>query len=178
MPERPDRGVRPTSLTLTLTLTLTLVSALASGCAREREAPPPRALSTSLPAVDVAAFIHPGDRPLPVGALKNPYAGNGGVARQGAALFVQMNCDGCHGDGGTGSVGPNLADARFQYGASDAALFQSIYQGRPNGMPAWGTILGPDVVWRLVTYVESLKPDQDLATEDWKGVGNTAAMGH
>lgn len=128
--------------------------------------------------MDVAAFIHPGGRPLAASALKNPYAGDAGVARQGAALFVQMNCDGCHGDGGSGAVGPNLADSRFHYGASDAALFQSIYQGRPNGMPAWGTILGPDVVWRLVTYVQSLKPDQDLATEDWKGAGNTAAMGH
>ncbi len=151
--------------------------ALAFAC-RAQRTPRPATPATNVPAVDVAAFSHPGGRPLPAAALKNPYAGDAAVARQGAALFVQMNCDGCHGDGGTGAVGPDLADARFKYGASDAALFQSIYQGRPNGMPAWGTILGPDVVWRLVTYVESLKADTTLATEDWKGAGNTAAMGH
>ncbi len=147
--------------------------AVAFGCRSQ-----PMVQATTLPAVDVAEFIHPGGRPLPVPALKNPYAGRGDVARQGAQLFVQMNCDGCHGDGASGAVGPNLGDGRFRYGASDAALFQSIYQGRPNGMPAWGTVLAPDVIWRLVTYVQSLKPDTTLVTEDWRGQGNAAAMGH
>ncbi len=149
--------------------------AFALGCERR---PQPATQATTLPAVDVASFIHPGARPLPVSALRNPYAGKGDVARQGAQLFVQMNCDGCHGDDASGAVGPDLGDGRFKYGASDAALFQSIYQGRPNGMPAWGTVLAPDVVWRLVTYIQSLKPDTTLATEDWRGQGNAAAMGH
>lgn len=159
-------------------LACTLALALTLGCQRQPQATPPVASAGNLPVADVASFIHAGGRPLPVTETKNPYAGRGDVAGQGAQLFIQMNCDGCHGDGGTGAVGPNLADGRFKYGAGDAALFQSIYEGRPNGMPAWGAVLGPDVVWRLVTYVQSLKPTEDLATEDWKGKGNTAAMGH
>ncbi len=150
-----------------------LALALALGCRRQ---PEPQA--TTLPAVDVGSFIHPGDRPLPLTALKNPYAGKADVANAGAQLFVQMNCDGCHGDGASGAIGPNLGDGRFKYGAGDAAIFQSIYEGRPNGMPAWGTVLAPDLVWRLVTYIQSLKPDPTLATEDWRGQGNAAAMGH
>ncbi len=156
---------------------LALAFAFAFGCSRQPEAAT-NAMQSAVPAVDVPGIIHPGGRALPVTALKNPYAGSGDVAKQGAQLFVQMNCDGCHGDDASGAVGPDLGDGRFRYGASDAALFQSIYQGRPNGMPAWGTVLAPDVVWRLVTYIQSLKPDTTLATEDWRGQGNAAAMGH
>ncbi len=154
---------------------IALALAFALGCREQTQRP---AQATPPPAVDVAAFIHPGGRPLPLTALTNPYAGRADVAKGGAQLFVQMNCDGCHGDDATGAVGPALDDGRFKYGGSDAALFQSIYEGRPEGMPAWGSVLGPDVVWRLVTYVESLKPNSTLATEDWRGQGNAAAMGH
>ena len=32
------------------------------------------------------------------------------AARQGGVLFNVMNCDGCHGAGGLGFVGPSLVD--------------------------------------------------------------------
>ena len=38
-------------------------------------------------------------------------------------------------------MGPALSEGQFIYGSSPANLFLSIYQGRPNGMPAWGEIL-------------------------------------
>lgn len=78
-----------------------------------------------------------------------------------------MNCDGCHGSGAIGWVGPSLADGRWRFGGSDASIFQSIYYGRPHGMPAYGGLLSSDVVWKLVTYIESLEPPPDVPTEAW-----------
>ena len=52
-----------------------------------------------------------------------------------------MNCDGCHGAGATGWVGPSLADGRWRYGGSAGEIFRSIYYGRRQGMPAFGGIM-------------------------------------
>src|ERR1700730_7767028 len=55
--------------------------------------------------------------------LRNPKSGDAATARTGASLFTAMNCDGCHGGGGSGWVGPSLADGRWRYGGSDAEIF-------------------------------------------------------
>ena len=65
-------------------------------------------------------------------------------------------------------MGPSLADGRWRYGGGDGALFQSIYYGRPRGMPAFGGVLAPDAVWKLVTYLQSLEPPVDVPTERWR----------
>lgn len=106
---------------------------------------------------------------LPPGATpQDPKAGDPGAIKVGEALFSAMNCDGCHGGGGSGYIGPSLADGRWRYGGSDAAVFASIYYGRSKGMPAFGGKLGIDGVWLLVTYLKSLPVDPDIATESWE----------
>lgn len=108
------------------------------------------------------------DGTLPKGeVLKNPIGEDPAKAQAGGVLFTAMNCDGCHGGGGTGWVGPSLADGRWRYGGADAEIFASIYYGRPKGMPAFGGKLGTDGVWTLVTYLKSLTPKDDVATESW-----------
>jgi mono/diheme cytochrome c family protein len=108
------------------------------------------------------------DGKLPPGAtLTNPYAGQATSATEGAKLFNSMNCDGCHGGGATGWVGPSLSDGRWIYGGSDAAVFQSIYYGRPHGMPAFGGTLQPPIVWKLVTYLRSLPAPKSVPTQSW-----------
>ena len=57
---------------------------------------------------------------------------------------------------GGGGMGPALSEGQFIYGSSPANLFLSIYQGRPNGMPAWGELLPESTIWELVAYVESI----------------------
>ena len=64
------------------------------------------------------------------------------MAAAGADLFASMNCDGCHGGGATGFAAPSLADGRWRYGGSEEEIFQSIYYGRPKGMPAFGGARG------------------------------------
>src|SRR2546429_9648574 len=85
-----------------------------------------------------------------------------------------MNCDGCHGGDGSGWVGPNLADGRWRYGGADAEVFNSIYYGRPKGMPAFGGTLGAEGVWTVVTYIRSLPVPGDVPTESWVMAADSA----
>lgn len=89
--------------------------------------------------------------------IQSPYAGNPVAIEQGREIFVEMNCAGCHGGHAGGGIGPDLRpDHIFRYGNTPADLFDSISEGRAEGMPAWGTKLPPDVIWKLVAYVKSL----------------------
>lgn len=108
-----------------------------------------------------------GDQPVPADSTRNPFAGNPRSSKEGEQLFASMNCDGCHGGGATGWVAPALNDGRWRYGGSDAAIFQSISFGRPKGMPAFGGLLSPEIIWKLVTYVQSLPPTKSVPTTTW-----------
>jgi len=149
-----------------------LLRALLSGaalaaCARQAPPPPAAPAATTLPAVRYEAHLAAGGIPPGGALLHNPHEGDAAVARSGELLFAAMNCDGCHGGGGSGWVGPNLADGRWRYGGADAEVFYSIYYGRPKGMPAFGGALGIEGVWTLVTYIRSLPRPADLPTESW-----------
>ena len=102
-------------------------------------------------------------------ALRNPYEGIKERAGEGAKLFVAYNCIDCHGADGSGAMGPSLADGRWHFGGSAGEVFQSIYEGRPDGMPSWGGRIPDDQIWRLVAYVRSLSVGKDVATENFTG---------
>ena len=108
-----------------------------------------------------------GGAPPPAGKLDNPFKGDKQSAEQGEKLFAAFNCDGCHSLGAVGGQGPSLADGRWRYGGADGAIFHSIYYGRPRGMPAFGGVLPPDAIWRLVTYLQGLEPAADPSTTSW-----------
>ena len=101
------------------------------------------------------------------GESSNPFAGNQAAAKAGEALFGSMNCDGCHGGGGVGFVGPSFVDGRWRFGGSDSAVYYSIKRGRAQGMPAYGQWLSDSTIWQLVTYLKSLPVPTDVATEAW-----------
>jgi cytochrome c oxidase cbb3-type subunit III len=120
---------------------------------------------------DVAASSAPPPVPTPVGPVPgpaqylprraNPYADNVSAMANGRELFVRMNCSGCHGGRAGGGMGPSLRDVDWLYGSTDAQIFDSIAEGRAHGMPAWGTRLPEDQIWKLVAYVKSLRtPDE------------------
>lgn len=135
-------------------LLLAVVLVAGAACEREtrrfREAPPPTApdagvrLSTLEPGPATA-------RP----ALRNPYEGNAWAVAEGKRLYSQFNCVGCHAHGG-GGMGPPLMDALWRYGAEPANVFASIAEGRPNGMPAFGTKVATAQIWQLAAYVRSM----------------------
>ncbi len=88
--------------------------------------------------------------------MANPYEGNKGAIAEGHKLFIAMNCAGCHGYDATGGMGPDLTDPYWRYGGTPAAIYQSIFEGRPQGMPAWGRALPPQQIWKIVAFVETL----------------------
>lgn len=87
----------------------------------------------------------------------NPYGSDTSAVRRGHDLFQGMNCSGCHGeDAKTGIFAPNLTNNFWRYGGSDADVFNSIYEGRARGMPAWGAVLDTNQIWEIVAYIRSL----------------------
>jgi len=126
----------------------------AAGCDREqrtfRDSPP----ATAAPEVIVSG-LQPGGAIVSFRDSGGPYANNAYAISEGQQLFSEMNCTGCHSQGG-GGIGPPLMDAQWIYGSAAPQIFASIVQGRPNGMPAFRGKLSNDQVWALVAYVRSL----------------------
>lgn len=67
-------------------------------------------------------------------------------------------------------MGPALSNRAFIYGSKPENIYLSIAQGRPNGMPAWGTLLPDTVIWDLVAYVRGISK---APTEQW---GSTTSL--
>jgi cytochrome c oxidase cbb3-type subunit 3 len=144
---------------LTLASSAALLISLAESATAQRVAPPAVIYGEHIP---VGGNLPPGD------TLKNPFKGDSAVADEGGKLFSAFNCDGCHGGGAVGFVGPSLADGRWRYGGSDGEIYTSIFYGRPKGMPAWGGTLPAQAIWRLVTYLQTLQPAKDtISTTSW-----------
>jgi mono/diheme cytochrome c family protein len=101
-------------------------------------------------------------------AVRNPYEGDKKAISTGAQLFIAYNCLDCHGAEGSGAMGPSFQDGRWHFGGSPAEVFESIYEGRPDGMPAWGGRISNDQIWMLTAYVRSLA-SKDLSTENFTG---------
>jgi len=87
----------------------------------------------------------------------NPYAQNRAATGEGRQLFVRFNCSGCHGGRAGGGMGPSLRDSAWIYGNSDADLFGTITEGRPGGMPTWGRKIPEDQIWKLISYIRTLR---------------------
>ena len=120
--------------------------------------------------VSHAEHVQPGGVPVPRGmVLRNPYEGNAAALATGSKLYVAYNCIDCHGADGSGAMGPSLADGRWHFGGTAPEVYESIFQGRPDGMPAWGSLLSSDQVWTLVTYVRSLEKGKNVTTENFSG---------
>jgi cytochrome c oxidase cbb3-type subunit 3 len=128
-----------------------LVMALAlAACWRERRELRPSPAATASPQRISVTKIQ--TRALGGG---RPYDDNAYGISEGRRLYEWFNCYGCHGRGGGGS-GPALMDDHWLYGSDPASVYTSISEGRPNGMPSFGSQLRPQQVWQLTAYVRSL----------------------
>jgi cytochrome c oxidase cbb3-type subunit 3 len=81
--------------------------------------------------------------------------------QDGRRLFDWYNCSGCHGGHAGGGMGPSLRDEVWIYGSRDDQIFNSISQGRANGMPSWGSKIPREQIWELVAYVKSMRTPQE-----------------
>jgi cytochrome c oxidase cbb3-type subunit 3 len=88
-------------------------------------------------------------------SVYSPYEENAYAVSQGKTLYNQFNCSGCHFQGG-GGIGPPLMDSEWIYGSRPENIFETIAEGRPNGMPSFGGKIVTDQIWQLVAYVRSM----------------------
>lgn len=113
---------------------------------------PPEGAAARIPLGDLAGSVQtslPDDMP-------NPLEHDASAMSEGQRLFDKMNCAGCHGYTGKGGMGPDLTDGHWRYGGTPVQIYKSIYEGRPQGMPAWGRALPQKSIWQLTRYIESL----------------------
>ena len=136
-------------------LVLMIAGASVSGCGQhthaDAEAATDAPASAAIPGGDIAG----GSESHAGAAISNPVEGQPAAIAEGKRLFVQMNCAGCHGYTLGGSMGPNLTDRYWRYGGTPGAIFASIADGHPKGMPAWAKALPDDEIWQLVAYIQS-----------------------
>ena len=83
------------------------------------------------------------------------YYDNAEAVNTGKRLFSQYNCSGCHSNGG-GGMGPDLMDDEWIYGGRLEQIHQTLVEGRPNGMPAWGGKVPDQQLWQIAAYVRSM----------------------
>jgi len=129
---------------------------------------PPAMVIAEVPLGDIAG----GREDILRGEIHNPFDGDKAAVVEGESYFHRMNCVACHGYGARGGMGPNLRDQGWRYGGTPIEIYKSIYEGRPKGMPAWGAMLPPETIWKLVAYIQSLggatSPREVLAdVEGW-----------
>jgi cytochrome c oxidase cbb3-type subunit III len=93
------------------------------------------------------------------------YYDNAEAVSAGKKLFAQYNCSGCHSNGG-GGMGPSLMDDEWIYGSRLVQIHQTLVEGRPNGMPAWGGKIPDQQLWQIATYVRSMSLPQTLAAQN------------
>ncbi|MFL5514979.1 MAG: c-type cytochrome, partial [Gemmatimonadales bacterium] len=134
-------------------------------CQREErnfQGMPPSATST-MPSTRESK-LQPGP-PVHTASVTGPYEENAYGVSQGKQLYNQFNCSGCHFQGG-GGIGPPLMDAQWIYGSEPENIYETIVEGRPNGMPSFKGRLGNDQIWQLVAYVRSMSGliAKDVAT--------------
>jgi cytochrome c oxidase cbb3-type subunit 3 len=137
-----------------------------AACDREqrrfREFPP----STSPSAVRVSA-LQPGT-PQDTTHVRGPYDNIAYEVSEGQRLFGWYNCAGCHANGG-GRMGPPLMDDEWIYGSAPEQIFNTIVQGRPNGMPSFAGKIPTSQVWQLVAYVRSLSAQNSTGARSSRG---------
>ena len=93
---------------------------------------------------------------------------------QGKRLFRWYNCGGCHGQGG-GGMGPALMDDKWIYGSEPDQIYDTIMNGRPNGMPAFRGRIPQEEVWQLVGYVRSMSGQASSAAAPGRSDGISAS---
>ena len=158
-----DLNPRSVNLNRTSVLRIVAVMTLISFASCKQDAEVSRSGATgdaSLPSAGQLASIPLGDL---AGAatsrvksqIPNPYHDDVGATAEGQLLFERMNCAACHGYTLAGGMGPNLTDTYWRYGGAPAQIYNSIFEGRPRGMPAWGEALSQSEIWKITAYIEA-----------------------
>jgi cytochrome c oxidase cbb3-type subunit 3 len=131
-----------------------LAALTCGGCDREKREY--RGAPTIQPSPQRMSPLRPGETAPAQGETQGEYFQN--VAyhiNQGGIWYRRFNCSGCHANGG-GGMGPALMDEKWSYGGSIDAIYATILEGRPNGMPSFRNRVTDTQAWQLAAYVRAL----------------------
>ena len=94
-------------------------------------------------------------------ATTNPFDGDQNAVEEGEQIYT-ANCVFCHGENGVGNTLPGADAFNIDQSAwTDAHLFDVLMNGIPNtAMAAYKDSLSEDEIWKVVTYIRSLRTDQ------------------
>ena len=143
-------------------LALAAASLLVAGCERNRRTLREKPAVSTRPDGPAIGALQAGPQ-SPPRSLRNPYEGNAYAISEGQRLYTWYNCTGCHFRGG-GGIGPPLMDDLWIYGGDPGNIFDTIVQGRPNGMPSWRGKIPEYQIWQIVAYVQSMDASQRIAS--------------
>ena len=94
------------------------------------------------------------------GWSRQPPPAESSVATTATAHYAYY-CADCHGPDMDGGMASSLIDSRWDYGASDAAIFASIAVGMPeDGMPGFGAVMDADQIDALVRLMREAERTQ------------------
>jgi cytochrome c oxidase cbb3-type subunit 3 len=145
---------------------------------------PSQSQQATAPTLAPALIAHPGNIQAglpaqhPLRVVTNPREHDPRAIEEGKQLFVSYNCADCHGGEGSGGMGPSLQDGRWHFGGSAGEVYESISEGRPDGMPSWGGRIDDSQIWALVAYVRTLSSGKDVTTQIFEGAGTVERGGH
>jgi len=88
--------------------------------------------------------------------MANPLKNDPDAVARGMQDFANFNCIGCHMPHGGGGMGPALMDDKWIYGSAPQNIYETIIEGRPNGMPAFGGKIPEQQIWQIAGYVRSM----------------------
>ncbi len=88
---------------------------------------------------------------------ENPYSGEEEAIAAGKKLYKKY-CRACHLPDGSGRIGPNLVDEKWQYERTgkDVGKFEIIYAGGAGAMQAFGRRMDQDDILKVMAYLEVL----------------------
>lgn len=131
-----------------------VVFASALGCERESKSFHERQVAAARTDLPAQTQLTAGG-PSSVTGTASPFQANAWGIAEGKRLFSQYNCSGCHAHGG-GGIGPALMDDQWIYGYEAHTIFETIVEGRPDGMPSFRNKIPDYQVWQLVAYVQAM----------------------
>jgi cytochrome c oxidase cbb3-type subunit 3 len=136
------------------------VCLLVIGCRREDRPFQDVSAASARSQTPVLSQIYPGGEKPPT-PENSPYQDNAYGISEGKRLYENFNCVGCHSHGG-GGMGPALMDEKWIYGSHPANIFETIVEGRPNGMPSFRGKIPDNQVWQIVAYIQSMSGNSSL----------------
>jgi cytochrome c oxidase cbb3-type subunit III len=125
-----------------------------AGCERESRSFHERQIAAARADLPGQSQLAAGGPVSPTGTT-SPFQQNAWGISEGKRLFSAYNCSGCHAHGG-GGIGPPLMDDKWIYGYEAHNIFETIVEGRPDGMPSFRNKIPDYQVWQLVGYVQAM----------------------